>query len=145
MAKLHMGNKELLDSTSDSALKCECVRALNFKRKLHNEHHKWVCAEHSKAEFCAQAMDALNTLTKTPDDLARNSTQIKTLKREKHTLFMHNYCALEKKQRAVEKSQTVQLKEKGIIAEASWEMVRNLTSHCNVPMACINSVIQTVS
>jgi len=49
MAKLHTGNKEnldpepsgnkvLLDSTSDSALKCECVRALDFKRKLHNEH-----------------------------------------------------------------------------------------------------------
>jgi len=156
MAKLHTGNKEnldlepsgnkvLLDSISDSALKCERVRALDFKRKLHNECRKWVRAEHSKAEFRAQAADALNTLAKTRDDLARNSAQIETLKREKHTLFMRDYRALEKKQRAVEKSQTVQLKEKGIIAEASREMVRNLTSHCNVPVARINSVIQTVS
>jgi len=59
------GNKMLPDSTSDSALKCKRVRARYFKQKLHNKCHKWVRAEHSKAKFCAQSADALNTLTKT--------------------------------------------------------------------------------
>jgi len=58
---------------------------------------------------------------------------------------MHDNCALQKLEAAVEKLQTHALKVKGVFKEEVREMTRDLTSICWVPLARVNSVIHVVA
>lgn len=163
MAKINSGNKENIGSssarfsdgnTSDShneasealsALCTTCVRVLELKRLLHNTHHKLTHTEHSKVNLRAETKAAISDAENSCEKLGHAEQLVESLQKAKNTLRMCVNCALGKQKVAVEKAQSHYLKEKGVFKEAVWEMTRDLTSICCVPVAHIDSVIHTVA
>jgi chromosome segregation ATPase len=165
MAKLHSGNKENInpasgnssdgnssdgdshneDSEAPQALRTARIQLLELKRKLHNTRRKLTRAEASKVDLRAQAKQTASDAESSHEKLGRAEKIIDTLRKAKNTLRMRVTRASRKQDVAVEKSKSHVLKEKGVFKENIREMTRELTSICRVPVARVDSVIQTVA